>query len=178
MNNNYLTNGVIWITGYSAAGKTTMSNLVEAELKKLNFKTIYLDGDDLRSIFGNNWKFDKNSRIELGNIYFRLCKHLSSQGYVVIISAVAMFDELLLWIKENIPNSIQVYLKVSNDERKLRDSLTKKIFVDTNMAKNDNLYDEPRNADLVIENHNEIDTSVSAKKITNFFISYLNRNDG
>ena len=177
MNTISISSGVIWITGYSAAGKTTMSNLVLAELKKFNFKTIYLDGDDLRSIFGNNWKYDKNSRIELGYIYFRLCKHLSSQGYVVIISAVAMFDELLLWVKENIPNSIQIYLKVSNDERKLRDSLTKKIFVDTNMAKNDNLYDEPRNADLVIENHNEIDTSIAAKKITNFFISHLNKND-
>ena len=45
------------------------------------------------------------------------------------------------------------------------------------MTNNDNLYDEPRNADLVIENHNEIDTSISAIKITNFFIDYLNRND-
>ena len=170
MNNNSLSNGVIWITGYSAAGKTTMSKQVEIELANRNYRTIYLDGDDLREIFGNNWKFDKKSRIELGSIYFKLCKHLSSQGYVVIISAVAMFDDLLLWIRENIPNSIQVYLKVSNDERKLRDAQTKKIFLATNMTKNDSLYDEPTNADLIIENKNESDVLVSAITISDFFV--------
>ena len=170
MNNNSLSNGVIWITGYSAAGKTTMSKQVEIELAKRNYRTIYLDGDDLREIFGNNWKFDKKSRIELGSIYFKLCNHLSSQGYVVIISAVAMFDDLLLWIRENIPNSIQVYLKVSNDERKLRDAQTKKIFLATNMSKNDSLYDEPTNADLIIENHSKSDVLVSAITISDFFV--------
>ena len=52
MNNNSLSNGVIWITGYSAAGKTTMSKQVEIELANRNYRTIYLDGDDLREIFG------------------------------------------------------------------------------------------------------------------------------
>ncbi len=54
MTNNNASHGVIWITGYSAAGKTTVSRKVESELKKLNCKTIYLDGDDLRAIFGNH----------------------------------------------------------------------------------------------------------------------------
>jgi adenylylsulfate kinase len=173
MNNNSISSGVIWITGYSAAGKTTISKQVELELRKMNYKTIYLDGDDLRAIFGNNQKFDKKSRIELGNIYFKLCKHLSSQGYIVIISAVAMFDDLLIWVRENIPNSVQVYLKVSNNERKLRDALTKKIFIKTDMTRNDNLYDEPKNADLVIENHNDAKIDFLAKKITNFFIKSI-----
>ena len=143
-------NGLIWITGYSAAGKTTVSKQVEIELKKLNYKTIYLDGDELRAIFGNSWKFDKNSRIELANIYFRLCKHLASQDYVVIISAVAMFDELLIWVKENIPNAIQIYLKVPEDSRRKRDAHTKKIFINSDMKSNDNIYNEPNNADLII----------------------------
>jgi adenylylsulfate kinase-like enzyme len=171
MTKNSISHGVIWVTGYSAAGKTTMSRKVASELIKLNYKTIYLDGDDLRAIFGNHWKFDKNSRIELAYIYFRLCSHLSSQGYIVIISAVAMFDELLIWIKENIPNAIQIYLKVPKDERRKRDSVTKKIFLNTDMNKNDDSYDEPKNADLVIENHGEHDILDSAKEIVNFFIN-------
>jgi len=47
--------GLIWITGFSASGKTTIARRVEFLLKKNNFKTIYLDGDDLRAIFGNSW---------------------------------------------------------------------------------------------------------------------------
>jgi len=161
--------GVIWITGYSSAGKTTVSKQVELELKKLNYKTIYLDGDELRDIFGNSWKFNKKSRIELAYIYFRLCRHLSSQGYVVIISAVAMFDELFIWVKENIPNAIQVYLKVPKDNRKERDAITKKIFLKTDMLRNDGLYNEPKNADLVIKNYGDNNALDSSKKIVDFF---------
>ncbi len=161
--------GVIWITGYSSAGKTTVSKQVELELKKLNYKTIYLDGDELRDIFGNSWKFNKKSRIELAYIYFRLCRHLSSQGYVVIISAVAMFDELFIWVKENIPNAIQVYLKVPKDNRKERDAITKKIFLKTDMSRNDGLYNEPKNADLVIKNYGDNNALDSSKKIVDFF---------
>ena len=169
MTNINASHGVIWITGYSAAGKTTVSRKVESELKKLNCKTIYLDGDDLRAIFGNHWKFDKNSRIELANIYFRLCSHLSSQGYVVIISCVAMFDELLTWVKENIPNAVQIYLNVPKDERRDRDAKTKKLFLNKNM--NDESYDEPKNADLTIENYGGNDIFDSAKEIVNFFMN-------
>ena len=161
--------GVIWITGYSSAGKTTVSKQVELELKKLNYKTIYLDGDELRDIFGNSWKFNKKSRIELAYDYFRLCRHLSSQGYVVIISAVAMFDELFIWVKENIPNAIQVYLKVPKDNRKERDAITKKIFLKTDMSRNDGLYNEPKNADLVIKNYGDNNALDSSKKIVDFF---------
>ena len=82
-----------------------------------------------------------------------------------------MFDELLIWIKENIPNAIQIYLKVPKDERRKRDSVTKKIFLNTDMNKNDDSYDEPKNADLVIENHGEHDILDSAKEIVNFFIN-------
>ena len=89
MTKNNLANGVIWITGYSAAGKTTVSRKVESELKKLNYQTIYLDGDDLRAIFGNSWKFDQSSRIELAYIYFRLCLylkvHLNSDRRLTVI---------------------------------------------------------------------------------------------
>tara|TARA_B100000767_G_C19736435_1_gene524163 strand:+ start:488 stop:1645 length:1158 start_codon:yes stop_codon:yes gene_type:complete len=169
MNENNFSNGVIWITGYSSAGKTTVSRKVESELKKLDYRTIYLDGDELRGIFGNSWKFDKKSRIELAYVYFRLCRHLSSQGYVVVISAVAMFDELLIWVKENIPNAIQIYLKVPQEERRERDASTKKIFINSNM--NDDSYDEPTNADLVIKNHGGNDALNSSREIVNFFTS-------
>jgi bifunctional enzyme CysN/CysC len=169
MAHNNSSSGLIWVTGYSASGKTTLSRKLESELKKLHYKTIYLDGDDLRSILGNQWKFDKSSRIELAYIYFRLCSHLSSQGYIVIISAVAMFDELLIWVKDNIPNSMQVYLNVSEKERRKRDAASKKLFLDKKM--NDDSYDEPKNADLVINNNFKKDILVHINEIINLFFS-------
>jgi bifunctional enzyme CysN/CysC len=165
--------GVVWITGYSGAGKTTISKQLKLQLSELDYKTIFLDGDDLRKILGNNIKYDKKSRLELAYIYFKLCKQLSSQGYIVILSAVVMFDEIYDWVKENIPNVIQVYLKVPKENRKERDALTKKIFLKTNISKNDELYDEPKNADLVINNYGKNDILRSTEEIQDFFIEYF-----
>ena len=66
------TNGVIWITGFSAAGKTSLARKVENLLRKKEISTVSLDGDDLRNILGDHWGYDKASRKELAKIY-RYC---------------------------------------------------------------------------------------------------------
>ncbi|MBL1140618.1 MAG: adenylyl-sulfate kinase [Proteobacteria bacterium] len=168
MTNNNLNNGLIWITGFSASGKTTVSRKVRSALHDKGLKTIFLDGDDLRAIFGNNWGFDKGSRVELAHVYFRLCSHLSTQGFVVIISAVAMFDSLGDWISENVPNSMQVYLKVPKKVRLDRDAQTKKIFLNSKL--NDDDYDVPKYADLTISNHGHVTPDEAANKIVCTFL--------
>ncbi|MEA3642831.1 MAG: adenylyl-sulfate kinase [Lamprobacter sp.] len=81
--------GVIWVTGYSASGKTTVARKLEFKLRQAGLRSVYLDGDDLRAIFGNHWGYAREERIELTRIYFRLCNHLAAQGLTVIIAAVA-----------------------------------------------------------------------------------------
>ena len=120
--------GVIWISGYSAAGKTTVGRHVEHLLRLDGYSTLFLDGDQLRSIFANKWEYTVEERIELALIYFRLSSHLSKQGLIVIISAVAMFDEVRAWFGENVENGLEVYLKVPLEERINRDSKTKNLY--------------------------------------------------
>ena len=155
--------GLIWITGFSASGKTTISRKVEFLLKKNNYKTIYLDGDDLRAIFGFSWGYERANRIELAHIYFRMCNHLSTQGYVVIISAVAMFEEITLWVRENIKNSMQVYLDVPGDVRRHRDAQTKGIFIEKDL--NDGDYDIPISPDLIVKNYGDMNVDQAAGEI-------------
>jgi len=159
--------GLIWVTGFSASGKTTVSRKVENLLKKKGFKTLYLDGDDLRGIFGNSWGYKRSDRLELAYVYFRMCNHLSTQGYIVIISAVAMFDEVSTWVRENIKNSMQVYLDVPADVRRHRDSLTKGIFF--NKKLNDNDYDVPISPEMIVKNYGEMSPDQVAKNILDKF---------
>ena len=161
--------GVIWITGYSAAGKTTVGRKVEARLRATGMQTIFLDGDDLRSIFGSNWGFDRASRTELAHVYFRLCSHLASQGYVVVISAVAMYREVLDWVAVNIPRSMQVYLRVPQEERKRRDAETKGIYRGGEDFAD--MYDEPRGADLELDNFGTATPDEMAMRIVDAFLS-------
>jgi bifunctional enzyme CysN/CysC len=159
--------GLIWITGYSSSGKTTISRILSSKLKEDGFKVIFLDGDDLRGIFGNKWGYDKESRIELAQIYFRLCNHLTAQGYLVVISAIAMFDEVSQWVNINIENSTQIYLNVPPELRIERDSKTKGIFSKTEL--NDDYYDYPKNADLIIDNYGKQSPESSVNKILEAF---------
>lgn len=160
--------GVIWISGYSASGKTSVGRKLERKLRENSVNAIFLDGDDLRSIFGNRWGYKREDRIELAKVYLRLSSHLSRQGHVVILSAIAMYDEIREWFKQNIPNALEVYLDVPYEERLARDKATKGIYplnVD-----NKPLYEEPKKPDLAVKNYGENTDEASAAMISRFFL--------
>jgi len=160
--------GVIWITGYSGAGKTTIARKVTSQLKELGTSTIFLDGDDLRSIFSNRWGYERDQRVELARIYFRLCSHLASQEITVVIAAGAMYDEVREWLHTNVSGGIQVYLRVPEEERRSRDASTKKIYgVVGDLS---SLYDEPVDADLVLDNSATADPNDVAKTIVKHYL--------
>ena len=160
--------GLIWITGFSASGKTTVARKVYYELSTLGLKVIHLDGDDLRAIFGNHWGFDRESRVELAHSYIRLCSHLASQNYIVILSAVAMFDPIKSWASENISNVVQVYLEVPIEKRIERDKKTKNIYKEGSLS--DSYYDIPKFADLTVHNYGGVSPTTTSKEIVNFFL--------
>ncbi len=158
---------VIWITGYSGAGKTTVGRKVKSALLDMGIHVVFLDGDDLRGIFGGKWGYSREERIELAHTYFRLCNTLTSQGMVVVISAVAMYSEVYSWVETNIDRSMQIYLKVPSQERVARDKATKNIY-----GKFDDLsllYDDPVSPDLVIENYGSMAPGDAANKIIELY---------
>lgn len=160
--------GVIWISGYSAAGKTTTGRYVNKLLQDQGRNSIFLDGDQLRSIFANKWGYSKEDRIELACTYFRLCSHLSKQGCIVVISAVAMFDEARQWFNQNVENGLEVYLEVPLDIRMSRDEKTKGVY--KKAAYDSNVYTEPRNADVVIKNHGSTTVEEASREILEAFV--------
>ena len=120
-----MTGQVIWITGLSGAGKTTLAEELNLRLQSRGLSPILLDGDLLRNIFitkhSRQHAFNRNSRINLGLKYGLLCKTLSAQGFTVIIATIAMFDEVYNWNRNNIKNYFEIYLKVPLEELYLRD---------------------------------------------------------
>lgn len=154
-----MTGKVIWITGLSGAGKTTLAEELKFRLLKNDFCPILLDGDLLRKIFNTDpldeHSFSRNSRINLGLKYGLLCKALSTQGFIVIIATISMFDEIFSWNRENLENYLEIYLKVPLDELYLRDH--KKIYqrckagILKNVAGLDLTVDEPSSPDIIYD---------------------------
>ncbi len=160
---------VIWVTGYSASGKTSVGRRTESLLRDRGYTTVFLDGDDLRSIFGNRWGYDREERIDLARVYFRLCNHLASQGVIVVIAAVAMYREIREWTGRNVPGLVEVYLDVPEDERILRDRATKNIYKE--LKKNLDQYDPPPNPDLRIPNYASVTMEDASARIVSHVLA-------
>lgn len=109
---------VIWITGLSGAGKSTLARALVARLPY----AVLLDGDDLRTVLGATASgFDRAGRLALAQTYARFCKLLADQGHTVVIATISLFHEIHTWNRENLPGYLEVFLDVSEEERRRRD---------------------------------------------------------
>ena len=106
-----------WITGLPAAGETTIATKLFELHENKNLKSVILDGDKLRKIFGHN-KYDTVNRLIYGYSYSRLCKFLVSQNLNVIIGIGGLFHELQDWNHKNIPGYTEILIDVPIEELK------------------------------------------------------------
>ena len=145
---------VLWITGLSGAGKTTIAKLLFKKIAKNN--PIHLDGDKLRKILSINKKntFSNQDRIKIGLIYSKLAKYLYDQGNIVIVSVMALNSKTFKWNKNKIKNYFEVFIDVPIAELVKRDpkGLYKKYRkgLIKNVAGLDLKFDKPTKSDLRI----------------------------
>ena len=95
---------IFWLTGLSGAGKTSIGKLLFKKIKKEEPNTIFLDGDELRSIFNIKNSFSMENRLSLSYSYSKFCNFLANQNLNVVIATISMFQEVRSWNRENIDN--------------------------------------------------------------------------
>ena len=113
---------VVWITGLSGAGKTTLSAAVRARLRRDGVCCLCLDGDMVRDAMGGDLGYREADRMKQIRRIQRLAGHLSDQGLVVIVAALYCHPELLAWNRERLPRYVEVYLRASLEALRRRDS--------------------------------------------------------
>ncbi|OFW16429.1 MAG: adenylyl-sulfate kinase [Acidobacteria bacterium RIFCSPLOWO2_12_FULL_67_14] len=82
---------VIWFTGLSGAGKSTIANLVEARLHALGCHTYLLDGDNVRHGLNKDLGFTKADRVENIRRVAELSRLLVDAGLVVLVAFISPF---------------------------------------------------------------------------------------
>ena len=85
---------VIWATGLSGAGKTTLCEILYAELKKKYPNTVILDGDYVRTAFGGDLTHSVADRVRQVKRLQGMSKVLSDQGIIVIVAVLYSSPEL------------------------------------------------------------------------------------
>ena len=81
---------VLWFTGISGAGKTTIANILETLLVKLQKHTYILDGDNIRGI-NKDLKFDVIDRIENIRRVTEIAKLFVDAGIITIVALISPF---------------------------------------------------------------------------------------
>lgn len=147
---------VYWITGLSGSGKSTIGNQLLDRLKKKKSEVVLLDGDQLRSVFGNDLGYSVDDRKKSSYRNAGLCKMLSDQGIDVICCTISMFHEVRSWNRENIDDYVEIYLDVSIEVLISRDQ--KKLYSGALNGDIENVmginmpYEAPLHPDFVIIN--------------------------
>lgn len=150
---------VIWITGLSGSGKTTLAKALQKEIPG----SILLDGDELREALGvANQGFDLESRKNLAKTYARLAGLLARQGFIVLVATISLFHELHAWNRENLPNYLEIFLDVSEEERRKRDPKGLYAANVPNMAGKQTKAEFPKHPHLRLEGSQSLEQAIQA----------------
>ena len=84
---------VVWFTGLSAAGKTTVANIVEAELEQRGHVVEHLDGDIVRTHLSKGLGYSKDDRDANIHRIGWVASRIARAGAAVIVSAISPYEE-------------------------------------------------------------------------------------
>ena len=82
---------VLWFTGLSGAGKSTIANLVEKKLARMNRHTFLLDGDNVRHGLNKDLGFTDADRVENIRRVGEVAKLMTDAGLIVITAFISPF---------------------------------------------------------------------------------------
>ena len=159
----------LWFTGLSGAGKSTIAEVVERELRERGMKVEVLDGDVVRTNLSKGLGFSKEDRdINIRRIAF-VADLLSRNGVVAITAAISPYREIRGEAREmHGDRFIEIYVKASVDECARRDvkGLYEKAFKGEikEFTGVSDPYEEPLDPDVVLDTENETPEE-SARKV-------------
>ncbi len=152
---------LMWFTGLSGSGKSTIANVVEQELHKQGIKTYTLDGDNIRKGINNDLSFAPEDRTENIRRIAEIANLMVDAGIVVLAAFVSPYKK----DRENIRsivkdvNFVEVFINTSVEECERRDvkGLYKKARAGEikNMTGISAPYEAPENPDIEIKTEEE-----------------------
>src|SRR5690606_22057087 len=114
---------LLWFTGLSGSGKSTIANRVEQELFKQKIMTYTLDGDNIRTGLNSDLSFSPEDRSENIRRIAEVANLMLDAGLVVLAAFVSPYQKDREQIKSivNEANFVEIYINTSLEECELWD---------------------------------------------------------
>ncbi len=145
---------VVWFTGLSGSGKSTIAGQLTEDLRSRGLKVEHLDGDSVRAIFPNTGFTRPERDAHLKRVGY-LASKLEEHGVIVIASFVSPYRESRVAVRAMCKNFIEVYVNTPLKVCEQRD--VKGLYARArrgelaNFTGIDDPYEVPDHPELVID---------------------------
>ncbi|HEX4096095.1 MAG TPA: adenylyl-sulfate kinase, partial [Caulobacteraceae bacterium] len=114
---------VLWFTGLSGSGKSTIANLVERQLHERGVRTFLLDGDNVRHGLNKDLGFTDADRVENVRRVGEVAKLFTEAGMVVLCSFISPFKAERGMVRELLPEGdfIEIFVDTPLEDCMKRD---------------------------------------------------------
>lgn len=169
---------VLWFTGLSGSGKSTIANEVEKRLHLMNRHTILLDGDNVRHGLNKDLGFTEADRVENIRRIGEVAKLMTDAGLIVLTAFISPFRAERDMVRAMLPEGefVEIFVDTPLDVAEERDvkGLYKKARAGElkNFTGIDSPYEAPENADIVV-NTTEATAEQAAVKIIEALLGRL-----
>jgi adenylylsulfate kinase len=165
---------VLWFTGLSGSGKSTIASEVEHILFKKGLSTVLLDGDNVRHGLNRDLMFSEEDRKENIRRLGEVAKLFVNNGVIVLVAAISPIEEDRWAVRKMLGKDefIEIYVDCSLSECENRDpkGLYKKVRsgLISNFTGISNPYEIPPNSEIVLQTELK-----NIEDCTNSVIEYL-----
>jgi bifunctional enzyme CysN/CysC len=167
---------VVWFTGLSGSGKSTIANLVEKKLHALGKHTFLLDGDNVRHGLNRDLGFTDADRVENVRRVGEVAKLMTDAGLIVLTAFISPFRSERRMVRDLMAAGefFEVYVNTPLEVAETRDvkGLYKKARAGQlkNFTGIDSPYEAPEAAEIVV-NTVELSAEAAADKIVEALLS-------
>jgi bifunctional enzyme CysN/CysC len=148
---------VLWFTGLSGSGKSTIANLVEKKLVARGRHTFLLDGDNIRHGLNRDLGFTEADRIENMRRVGEVARLMADAGLIVLTAFISPFRAEREMVRKMLPEGefIEVFVDTPLADAEKRDPKGLYAKARAGEIKNftgiDSPYEPPENAEIVID---------------------------
>ena len=169
---------VLWFTGLSGSGKSTIADIVEKKLVAANAHTMLLDGDNIRHGLNEDLGFTNTDRVENIRRVGEVAKLMTEAGLITLVSFISPFESERQMAKELLPEGdfLTVYVNTPLSVAEERDvkGLYKKARAGEikNFTGIDSPFEPPLQPDIILNTVNN-----SPEECANTIMDYLVENN-
>ena len=167
---------VLWFTGLSGSGKSTIANIVEKKLHAMGRHTMLLDGDNVRHGLNRDLGFTDADRVENIRRVGEVSKLMLEAGVITLVSFISPFSAERSMVRSMLEDGefIEIFVNTPLEEAERRDvkGLYKKARAGElkNFTGIDSPYEPPADPEITL-NTVELSAEEAAEEIVHFFRS-------